>query len=974
MGNNVEERILDIKVRYEDAIRGIAKYQGAIDAANQTQKELKKQLKENQTSQAEYNAGMAASKQVITENKEAIRVLEKEIQNNIKAEKEQQGSLVSLRASLSNLTRQYDEMSEAERESASGEDLEIHINAITEKLKDAEEKTLRFYRNVGNYQETFEKVLAPLKKQLEDTTKAYLAMSKEERNSASGEEMRKHMQDIQDELHATAETGGQFQNELLRIVGVQGGLLGSITNSVGGLTSMSQAFTVGKAAVYAFGKQLLTLLANPIVAILAGIALVIMGIVKAINSSEDATNRVSVLLSPATKLLNLLMNVIQIGVGYILTFVEAGAKMLNWCMGIMEKLPLVGGAIRAVNDSNREAIELAQEKIAIEQRARKDEVQNAKDALEVSKYRTLAKDKEKFTSEERLKFVREANKLEEEQSKRNVELAERKLKALELESSWAENNAETNKELATLEANVFRARKEFFDKTRELKEQENTIIQEGIAAEKAKADAARNAAKEAATTAKERRDKELEVVRHAEDSLFSLLQDSVVKRRAETQLSYNREIEDLKTKLATEKNLTIRAKEAIGESIKQLEIKRQQDLKALSDEAITERITKEQKRIELMLSVVKSDSEQAYQLKMLQLIKDEEAELTIIGDGEEKKKEIRERYAGLSSAETDAARLDVLRAAMDAELATVEEGEATKLLIKQKYTAEINALTDAHNNDIIKKQQDTLRLEFETEIAHAYGNEQEILRVKMEQKLTELNTIQQLEGESTKAFNFRKLQLQNEYVEAKNELADKELDIEIRKAEAISMLMDGIMNLTDVMGEKNKTAAMLSKVIAIAQVAIAQGVAIAQAVKTATSSSATWIDMLAAIAAVVSGVTAVMGTAMKSIKSAKFAQGGSVVGPGSGTSDSIPAHLSNGESVMTAMATSMFAPILSSFNMMGGGIPINITGNTNQAIGEEMLAQAIAKGFMMAPPPILSVEEFTSVANRVKYLENLGDI
>lgn len=374
-----------------------------------------------------------------------------------------------------------------------------------------------------------------------------------------------------------------------------------------------------------------------------------MGIVKAINSSEDATNRVSVLLSPVTKLLNLLINVIQIGTGYILTFVEAGAKMINWCMGMMEKLPLVGGAIKVVNDSNREAIELAKEKISIEQQARKDEIQNAKDALEVSKFRTLAKDKEKYTSEERLKFVREANKLEEEQSKHNVELAERKLKALQIESSWAENNAETNKELATLEANVFRARKEFFDKTRELKEQENTIIQEGVAAEKAKAEAAKNAANDAAATAKERRDKELDAVRRAEDSLFSLLQDSVAKHRAEIQLSYNREIEDLKTKLANEKSLTVKAKEAINEAIKNLEFKRNQELNALSDQAITDQIAKEQRRIELIISAVKSGFEQEYQLKMEQLVKNEESELAIIGDSEEKKKEIRAKYAGLSS-------------------------------------------------------------------------------------------------------------------------------------------------------------------------------------------------------------------------------------------------------------------------------------------------------------------------------------
>lgn len=168
--------------------------------------------------------------------------------------------------------------------------------------------------------------------------------------------------------------------------------------------------------------------------------------------------------------------------------------------------------------------------------------------------------------------------------------------------------------------------------------------------------------------------------------------------------------------------------------------------------------------------------------------------------------------------------------------------------------------------------------------------------------------------------------------------------------------------------------ARLAKVLAIAEIAIAQGVAIAQAVKTATSSSATWIDMLVAIGTVVSAVTAVMGTAMKSVKSAKFAEGGLVTGPGTGTSDSIPAQLSNGESVITAKATSMFAPILSSFNMMGGGVPINVTATNNQTLGEDMLARAVAKGMMMAPAPVVSVEEFTSVANRIKYIEESGSL
>ena len=51
----------------------------------------------------------------------------------------------------------------------------------------------------------------------------------------------------------------------------------------------------------------------------------------------------------------------------------------------------------------------------------------------------------------------------------------------------------------------------------------------------------------------------------------------------------------------------------------------------------------------------------------------------------------------------------------------------------------------------------------------------------------------------------------------------------------------------------------------------------------------------------------------------KLARGGYVSGPGTGTSDSIPAMLSNGESIINAASTQMFAPLLSSINQMGGG-------------------------------------------------------
>ena len=58
-----------------------------------------------------------------------------------------------------------------------------------------------------------------------------------------------------------------------------------------------------------------------------------------------------------------------------------------------------------------------------------------------------------------------------------------------------------------------------------------------------------------------------------------------------------------------------------------------------------------------------------------------------------------------------------------------------------------------------------------------------------------------------------------------------------------------------------------------------------------------------------------------------YATGGLVMGAGTGTSDSIDARLSNGESVINAKSTSMFAPMLSAINQAGGGVAFPNTKN-----------------------------------------------
>ena len=424
--------------------------------------------------------------------------------------------------------------------------------------------------------------------------------------------------------------------------------------------------------------------------------------------------------------------------------------------------------------------------------------------------------------------------------------------------------------------------------------------------------------------------KELEEIRKAEDEMLKLVKDSRKKQTQEIEYEYSRQIEDLEIRLKTEKDLTPRAKEEIGKQILSLEQQKTVALQKLSDEELKKEIENRQKLIALQLESVKAGSEQEYQLKMQQLV-----------------------------------------AQRDAELQQKELTEQMKLTIIEKYNKKVDDLTKQHNNSIIKKQEDALRIRFETEIAQTYGDEQEILRIKMEQKLAELNTIQQLEGESIEAFNLRKLQAQNDYNDAKKAVADKEIAIEQSKYDAMATVTNGLIALTDEIGNQDRNFAIASKALALAEIAINTGKAISKMVSAEAGKGIIGLGTMA------SGITTILSNiaaAISTVKSAKFAQGGSVVGPGSGTSDSIPAMLSNGESVMTAAATSMFAPLLSAFNQMGGGIPINVTTSSNQALGEDMLSKAVAKGMMMAPPPVLSVEEFTSVADRVKYVENLGSV
>lgn len=878
------EKILDIKVNYSDAIKAIAEYQKKIDAAREAEKNLKKQLKDGEISRQQYNEAMASTKAIIADYNDSIRIINKTVQNQLKQEKEQEGSLRSLRAQLSNLTAEYDALSEAERKGARGEELKKSINEVTNALKEGEEETQRYYRNVGNYKEAIMEAAnanVPFIQQINIMV-----------TSLGG--VKNYVAGVNQNLIKIAKT----TTGLTRVVKLLGtAMLGlGIGTLLVALASLVSWFTKTQKGVETANK--------------------IMG---ALGATID------IMIDRAGKLGSALVNL------FTGNFKQAGEDVKGVFSGIGKEIA----------DETKQAWKLAEVLNEIDKKEVMLSMSRAANRAEIEKLKKAADD-QTLSTQERTKAAEKAYELEKKDLKIQTDLAKARIANM---LGYTDVTEEALKTIEDLQSGAITADEAIgkiglsestIEDLRKLSEEVNHLSEleeDSYGRQTEQQNTLNSIRQEGADKAKEAKQKEVEAVRAAEDAMLALVKDKREQVRKEIEFTYSRQIEDLRARLNTETDLTVKARQAINDQIKALEQKKAAELQKLSEEELQKEIDNRSKLISLQLEAVKKGSEQEYQLRMQQLL--------------------------------------VQR---DAELADKELTEQMKLAIVDKYDRQIDDLVAQHEKEISEKQQEAVRVRMENEIMQLQqsgASELDILQEQAAQKLELLNSIQQQEGESEQEFLNRKLLANQEYIDAKKAIAEKEVEIEQAKYEAISSIASGLSSVFEALGDSNKGFAILSKTLALAEIAINTGKAIAAGV--AQAQSVPFPANIAAIATTVTTILANIATAINTVKSAKFATGGLVTGPGTGTSDSIPAQLSNGESVMTARATSMFAPLLSSFNQMGGGVPINVTQTSSQTLGEDMLARAVAKG-VQAIRPVVSVEEITRVNNRVKVLENLGSI
>ena len=542
----------------------------------------------------------------------------------------------------------------------------------------------------------------------------------------------------------------------------------------------------------------------------------------------------------------------------------------------------------------------------------------------------------------------------------------------------------------------------------------------------------KSAADKTAREQEQQAKKEQEVLKAAHDAMLATMEDTIEKRRIQIETQYNDEINKLKSRLATERNLTATARDAINETIKYKEIKKNQELEKLSDENIKQEVARQQKYIDSRLSVVQKGSAEELALKKQKI--EEEAKLSLNNLKNDSKTGTIDATEKRDNAKND---MDSAKAKLDSDKANGADAE-TIAKDQEAYNAKVaayQAMEEALTNITAQYEQERIDIETrarqqkaqadlefaqqqeadrqqvfanrlaelqmegeqQTELQQNLNtlgldvqtqNERDQLEVQQQaaqEKLDYLQQFQQQEGESEDEYTQRladvgmtRLDVETQNTEARKNLADVSAQInqgeiknEEAKQKAFQSVGTSMISMLDTLGESNSAFAKMSKIITLAQIAIDTGKALSAGI--ASASSLPYPANLAAIATTVATVLANVATAISTVKSAKFAEGGKVIGPGTGTSDSINARLSNGEYVMTAKATRMFEPMLAAMNAIGSGVPIASSRNFSVVQNTQDMTDSFTEAAQEIKP-VVSVVEITDAQKRVETIQNIDNV
>ena len=1037
-----KQQILDIKVKYEDAIYGIIRYKEKIDQLKQSIKDLQQQEKDKTITTNEMKVQTEAINATIKEYQYNVRALQKEIQNNVRTENEQEGSLKQLRAQLSNATKAYDEMSRAERDSSKGQEMQEHIQDLIEELKEAEEATGRFQRSVGSYYDSMMKAA--------------------------------------DDLQGTEFFGMDIVND----------------TGIGKVMEMGKSVEDLKVKFGALKNTALSLLTNPYFLAMAGVAGVGMafkwwydynkGLMEATRLTQQFTGLTGDEMKSVRNEVLAVSN--TFGLEFTETMQSANTMSKAFGISVSESLKIMQDGLVSGANANGEFLDTIKEY----PRYFKEAGLSAEEMVAISTQAT----KEGIFSDKGVDTIKEGN----------LRLREMTTATAAALDGIGISSKQVQKDLQDGSKTTFQVMQEVSNKLKELPQSSAAVgsaianifggpgEDAGLAYIEMLGDVELNMDKVKAKSgdiAKAQED-ELNATKELQDAMASLFdytgggfetmkaQLSTIAKKSLTAVIngvvkainyfidwYNDSLllrgviqtlgaafRGVWSAVKGVANLIIDAMKQVGRSLKgALDIlegivtfdlsKAQQGFKEIFDlskfinegwkdikqtgadfgnafvdgyeNAVNGRLnhlklanldggatsseptngnkgttptaakgntTKTKAQIAKEKAEAKAEAERRKKQE-----KELQEQITLIQfQYNEQVMDAKKRYlAGMYDNERDysndleqleknmvARSIDAYVAAGEIGAEKAQEMQAKLLDIMIKAKADLKNQAKEIVDELNKEFEDAEKARKDADIMSGGTGEEDDAA-----KLERYKAFLQSKLDAYKDYSAVQEQLQKDLSDA--EVKEQE-EANKKKAalteEQLKMMSDMIQTMGDGLSEffesEDKSLhsflkSMLTSILDAIEIAVNAYYAQILAKEIASKS---WGGVASAAALMVL-IKAAFAGAKALVKG--FSVGGYVQGSGTGTSDSIPARLSNGESVMTAKATSMFSPILSAFNQLGGGVPI-VVNNGGSNIGMDMLAAAVARGYQMAPQPVVSVEEINRTQRRVQTIENIGRI
>lgn len=288
-----------------------------------------------------------------------------------------------------------------------------------------------------------------------------------------------------------------------------------------------------------------------------------------------------------------------------------------------------------------------------------------------------------------------------------------------------------------------------------------------------------------------------------------------------------------------------------------------------------------------------------------------------------------------------------------------DEYEKRLKTTKEMYALEINRFNEAR-----KRTQEDPNQEYDAE---SWDRTYSELLARQQEDITALNE-----------WKLEQNRLLNEQMNMQNQIAEQEAlnakkDMYMSYVDSVGGMMNELGNIFGSLAELEKEGSTQALALQKAQCYMNIALSIAQGTSKAISSSSNWIEAIAAIATMTATVIAQVVQIKKfeaqanQAKAQKYATGGYVTGPGSGTSDSINAKLSNGEFVVNAKSTAANLELLSAINNANGSALIG-KANQNDNFFRQM---AVAMSQVKPVVSVESIERQQDIVSQVDVLSKL---